>query len=283
MAVQVATLQREEIASQSRFTATVREQQRIELSFKVPGTVAAAASSGAGRQAARRPRRRRGDGRSRPPAGHAGRLRLSAARWKWPAIGWPRPKPSSGRPRRRSRRCGRISIASRPCANAGRWPSRRTTTCWPTAIRPRPSWTASHREVSAATIALQQAEDDRKHCCAPVADPQGDRFPQVRGKRRARAGRPTGLPGHGPGHVRVAFGVPDTKINQFSRPDADRHGRRLSRRAFRRPGHEDPARRRPADADLRGGSDDRRSPRPEARHGGHDHRRASRKAWCCCR
>jgi multidrug efflux system membrane fusion protein len=39
-AVQVTLLQREEIGSETRFSATVRERQRIELSFKVPGTVA---------------------------------------------------------------------------------------------------------------------------------------------------------------------------------------------------------------------------------------------------
>ena len=40
VAVRVAELKREPIVSAVRFGATVREQQRIELSFKVPGTVA---------------------------------------------------------------------------------------------------------------------------------------------------------------------------------------------------------------------------------------------------
>jgi RND family efflux transporter MFP subunit len=39
-AVHVTTLRRETIVSATRFSATVREHQRIELSFKVPGTVA---------------------------------------------------------------------------------------------------------------------------------------------------------------------------------------------------------------------------------------------------
>ena len=41
IAVQVANLKREPILSETRFSATVRERQRIALSFKVPGTVAA--------------------------------------------------------------------------------------------------------------------------------------------------------------------------------------------------------------------------------------------------
>ena len=41
IAVQVITLKREAVSSETRFTATVRELQRIELSFKVPGTLAA--------------------------------------------------------------------------------------------------------------------------------------------------------------------------------------------------------------------------------------------------
>jgi multidrug efflux pump subunit AcrA (membrane-fusion protein) len=39
--VQVATLRPEPIAMETRFSATVRERHRIELSFKVSGTVAA--------------------------------------------------------------------------------------------------------------------------------------------------------------------------------------------------------------------------------------------------
>jgi RND family efflux transporter MFP subunit len=39
IAVNVATLQRESVVSELRYSASVREWQRIELSFKVPGTV----------------------------------------------------------------------------------------------------------------------------------------------------------------------------------------------------------------------------------------------------
>ena len=41
IAVQVVALKREPISSETRFSATVRERQRISLSFKVPGTVTA--------------------------------------------------------------------------------------------------------------------------------------------------------------------------------------------------------------------------------------------------
>jgi len=105
------------------------------------------------------------------------------------------------------------------------------------------------REVSAATVAQQQADDDLKHCalCLPIAKATISRK-YVETGERVPAGQPV-FQVMDLAKVRVAFGVPDTKVTQF------RAGQALtvmadafSRRAVHRPGVQDPAYGRSADA-----------------------------------
>ena len=71
------------------------------------------------------------------------------------------------------------------------------------------------REVSAVAVALQQAEDDLKNCALglPIAKATISRK-YVESGERVQAGQPI-LQVMDLSGVRVAFGVPDTKINQF--------------------------------------------------------------------
>ena len=190
------------------------------------------ASSRVRRQAARCARRRRSGCRSRPPVGKSRWIPIFNVAWKWPAIAWPKPRRRSTRPRRRSRRCGRISIASRPCGNAGRWPSRRSKTCWPAAIR-RAELDGVGREISAATIALQQAEDDLEALLArlPIAKATVSRK-YVESGERVQAGQPV-LPGHGPvARCASPSACPTRRSTNFSSGQTgDRHGRCFPRRA----------------------------------------------------
>ena len=269
MAVQVATLKREEIASQSRFTATVREQQRIELSFKVPGTVASFLQvpglEGKLRDV------HEGDEVRRRLAHPLASLDDSDYQ-ATPGNGPRSPGPSRGEEARDRgdghRGAGEFRSHARPCGNAGRWPSRRSKTCRPAAMRRLPSWMASRREVSAATTALQQAEDDRKHCSLrlPIAKATVSRK-YVESGERVQAGQPV-FQVMDLATMRAAFGVPDTKVDQFSSGQThDRHGRCLPGEQFVGRVSKILACGRPANAELRGGSDDRPSPRPAARHG----------------
>ena len=260
MAVQVTTLKREEIVSQSRFTATVREQQRIELSFKVPGTVALLLQvpglEGKPRDV------HEGDevtADSGPPVGPARRFRLSAAAGNGPRSTWPRPRPS--------RRATEATVTA-VRANFERMKALRergsvAQQAFDDVLARRDSADAeldgSRREVSAADHRPATGRRRLEELLASVADRQGHRFPQVRGKRRARPGRAAGLRrSWTSATVRVAFGVPDTKVNQFSAgqtmtvmADAFPGQRFVGRVSKILPGG------RPAHAELRGGSDDR--------------------------
>ena len=96
VAVRVATLHAERIVSGTPFSATVREQRCVELSFKVPGTVVEMMQVvGGGRAASRRAGGGRRPGRPESADRPIGRRRLSAPGCRWPRNGWPRRKRSS--------------------------------------------------------------------------------------------------------------------------------------------------------------------------------------------
>ena len=75
---------------------------------------------------------------------------------------------------------------------------------------------AARREISAAETALQQAEDDWKHCSLrlPIAKATVSRK-YVESGERVQAGQPV-LEVMDLATLRAAFSVPDTKVNQFS-------------------------------------------------------------------
>jgi multidrug efflux system membrane fusion protein len=72
-----------------------------------------------------------------------------------------------------------------------------------------------HHEVSAATVAQQQAEDDLENCalCLSLAKATISRK-YIESGERVQAGQPV-FQVMDLARLRVAFGVPDTKVNQF--------------------------------------------------------------------
>ena len=133
---------------------------------------------------------------------------------------------------------------------------------------------AVQREIGGASVALQQAEDDLEELFARLADSQGRHLAKVDRTRRTRAGRAAGVRDHGP------LARP-RGLRRFRHADQSisRSGRSVAVTADAFPGEhfagqvtKIAAGRRSAHANLRGRSDDRRAERPEAGHGGDDHR-----------
>jgi RND family efflux transporter MFP subunit len=211
----VATLKREELLSQSRFTATVREQQRIELSFKVPGTmmslqqvpgpdgklrdvhegdeVVAVAAQSLARLDDSDYQRRLTMARDHLAQAQA-KQRAAEATATAVRANFDRMKGLLERGSVAQQAFDDI-LARRDSANA--------------------ELDALRREVSAATAALQQAEDDWKHCSLrlPIAKATISRK-YVEIGERVQAGQPV-MQVMDLAMVRVAFGVPDTKVSQF--------------------------------------------------------------------
>ncbi|MEI8374413.1 MAG: efflux RND transporter periplasmic adaptor subunit [Planctomycetota bacterium] len=216
VAVQVATLKREDIASQSRFTATVREQQRIELSFKVPGTVLSllqvSGLDGKPRDV------HEGDEVVADPAGPLASLDGSDYQRR---LEMTRDRLAQAQARQRATEATVTAVR----ANFDRMKALRqresvTQQAFEDVQARRDSADAeldgSRREVSAATTALQQAEDDRKNCALslPITKATVSRK-YVENGERVQAGQPV-FQVMDLATLRVAFGVPDTKVNQFS-------------------------------------------------------------------
>jgi RND family efflux transporter MFP subunit len=215
MSVQTLTLQREIVQSETRFTATVREHERIQLSFKVPGTVTALRQV-AGVDAVSR-ELHEGDevigGDTQPLARledsdyqrrvTAARDRLDQARAKQRATEATVTAVRASFKRMKALR-ERGSIAQQAFEDVL---ARHDAS--------EAELEAAARDVSSATVAWQQAEDDLKHCALllPVAKATISRKYVEHGER-VQAGQPI-LEVMELASVRVAFGVPDTKVDQF--------------------------------------------------------------------
>jgi RND family efflux transporter MFP subunit len=215
IAVQVATLSREAITSEMRFTATVRELQRIELSFKVPGTLATMLQVPGfdGKQRdlhegdevradAAQPLARLDDSDYQRRAKMT-RDRLAQAQARQRATEATVTAVRAKYERMKTLR-DRESVAQQAFEDV---------------LARRDSAVAEldgvRREVSAATVALQQAEDDLKNCALslPIAKATISKK-YVESGERVQAGQPV-LQVMDLSSVRVAFGVPDTKVNQI--------------------------------------------------------------------
>ena len=216
MAVQVAALKREEIASQSRFTATVREQQRIELSFKVPGTVASLLQvpglEGKLRDV------HEGDEVVADPAHPLASLDDSDYQRR---LEMARDRLAQAKAKQRATEATVTAVR----ANFDRMKALRergsvAQQAFEDVLARRDSSDAELDGVasrgSAATTALQQAEDDRKHCSLqlPIAKATVSRK-YVESGERVQAGQPV-FQVMDLATMRAAFSVPDTKVNQFS-------------------------------------------------------------------
>ena len=206
---------REDIASQSRFTATLRERQRIELSFKVPGTLSLLLQVPGL------------DGKLRDL--HEGdvvvpipldrwpisTIPIISGGWRWPAINWPRRRPAARERGHGYRGAGEFRSHESPAG---------TRVGGPAGIRRHPSPPRIDRcrvgrraaRYRRPRTAVQQAEDDRKHCLLqlPIAKATVSRK-YVESGERVQAGQPV-FQVMDLATLRAAFGVPDTKVNQFS-------------------------------------------------------------------
>ena len=215
MAVQVVSLKREKVSTETRFTATVRERQRIELSFKVPGTVATllqvAGVDGQQRNLqegdelrgdANRPLARLDDSDYRRRSSVAAD-RLAQAQARERATQATATAIRANYTRMKSLR-ERGSVAQQAFEDIQ---ARRDSA--------EAELEAVAREVSGAKVALQQAEDDLSNCALrlPIAAATLSRK-NVEIGERVQAGQPA-FQVMDLSSVRVAFGIPDTKVPQF--------------------------------------------------------------------
>jgi multidrug efflux system membrane fusion protein len=215
MAVQVAVLKSEPVVSEIRFSATVWERHRIELSFKVPGTVQSllqmpgpdgqlhsvhegdVVTSDPDRPLARlepsdykRQLSGAGDRLAQAEAEeHAATAGVTVARVTFDRIKSLVERDSV------SRQMYDDALARKDSAEA--------------------RLDAAHRQVQAATVTLHQAEDDFKNCDLrlPLAEAVVSRKNIEEGER-VQAGQPV-FQVMDLSEVRVAFGVPDTKVGHF--------------------------------------------------------------------
>jgi RND family efflux transporter MFP subunit len=215
IAVQVATLQREVVNSERRFTASVREKQRIELSFKVPGTIASmlqvADSDGKPRDL------HEGDevvARGQPL------IRLDDADYQR-RVATARERLAQAQAKQRAAE----AMASAVRISYERMQSLRdqgaiARQTYDDTLARRDSaeaeLEAAGREITAATVARQQAEDDLKNCSLilPIERATVSKKYVELGER-VQGGQPV-LEVMDLAGVRVAFGVPDTKVGQFN-------------------------------------------------------------------
>lgn len=215
VAVQVAKLKREPIVSETRFSATVRERHRVELSFKVPGTVAELLQV---------------DGPDGKPHDlHEGDTITSDVNHPLARLD------DSDYKRRMTTAQDRLAqVQAKQRAATASVTALRANFERIKGLRERGSVAqqsyddmlarrdaaeaeldAVRREASGASVALQQAEDDWRHCSltAPIAEATISRKFIERGERVA-AGQPV-FEIMDLSQVRVAFGVPDTQLSHF--------------------------------------------------------------------
>jgi RND family efflux transporter MFP subunit len=215
VAVQTAKLKQERLSLDVRFTATVREQQRIELSFKVPGTVKSLLQvQGL-------------DGKMRDI--HEGdpvtsdvnhplamlddsdyQRQVSAAEERL------------AQAEAMERSATAIHVDARATFERMKGLFEKTSIArqgFDDALAKRDSSEASldaaKRQVRAAMVALHQAQDDLKQCKLVLPIPQAVvSRKNIEGGERVPAGHPV-MQVMDLSRVRVAFGVPDTKFSQF--------------------------------------------------------------------
>jgi len=215
VAVQVTTLDSEAVACQLRFSAIVREWQQVNLSFKVPGTVTellqvpsadaslrdvqegdvVAADAG-------RPLARLDDSdfaRQRAAAAE----RLAQVQAKEQAV-LARLPAAENDYRRMKTLCEQRSASQQALDDAQ---ARRDAIA--------AELEGTRREIAEARVALQQAEDDWQNCTLAVPLPRATIAKRlVEPHERVQAGQPV-FQIMDLSRLRVAFGVPDTKLVEF--------------------------------------------------------------------
>lgn len=215
IAVQVMPVRGERITAEHRFSATVREKQRIELSFKVPGTIATmlqvTGPDGKPRDLH--------EGDEVVATGKQPLVRLDDSDYQR-RVATTKDRLAQAQAKQRATEAMATAIR----ANFERMKSLRergsiAQQAFDDVLARRDSVEAelegTAREISAATVAQQQAEDDLKNCALslPIAKATVSRKYLERGER-VQGGQPA-LEVMDLASVRVAFSVPDTKVNQF--------------------------------------------------------------------
>jgi len=214
-AVQVVTLAQEQVACRTQISATVRERRAVDLSFKVPGTVKqllqVRGADGTLRDV------QEGDvvnGDLRQPLAQlddadcqrqrsAAAERLAQARAKEQAVAANLTAAEAEYRRLKELR------DERALADQAHDAARARRDAFQAVLA------GARREVAAANVALQQAEDDLRNCSLCVPLPQATIARKlVEPNERVQAAR-TVLQVMDLSQVRVAFGVPDTKIAEF--------------------------------------------------------------------
>jgi RND family efflux transporter MFP subunit len=215
VAVQVATLTNETVACQMRFSAIVREWQQVDLSFKVPGTVKDLLQVPAAGSSLRDVQE--GDVVTADPQQPLARL------------------DDSDYQRQRTAAAERLAqVQAKEQAVVARLTAaesdyRRVKAMWERKAVPdqamdeararRDSIEAeqegTRREIAGASVALQQADDDLQNCTLTVSIPRATIARRlVEPHERIPAGQPV-FQIMDLSRLRVAFGVPDTKLGEF--------------------------------------------------------------------
>jgi RND family efflux transporter MFP subunit len=215
IAVQVAALKSEPITSEVHFSATVRERHRLELSFKVPGTVAAfwqvAGSDGRLRDV------HEGDAVSCDPAHPLARLDDSDYKRRLETT---EDRVAQAQAKRRAAMAGVTAVRAnferiKGLRERGSVAQQTYDDMLARKDSAEAELEAAGRETSAANVARQQAEDDWKNCTLRLPIPSGIVSRKyIESGERVPAGQPV-FQIMDLAKVRVAFGVPDTRLEQF--------------------------------------------------------------------
>ncbi len=215
IAVRVAKLEREPINLETRFSATVRERQRTELSFKVPGTVETLLQvkgpDGKLRDV------QEGDvvtADAQHPLAHLDdsdyKRRVAAAQERL----------AQARAKERAVTANLTAVrANFARVDALRERGSIAQQAYDDVLAKRDALVAeleaTQREIGAVTVALQQAEDDQQHCALLAPMPKGTVSRKyVEGHERVLAGQPV-IEIMDLSQVRIAFGVADTGVDRF--------------------------------------------------------------------
>lgn len=215
VAVQVARLTNETVACQMRFSAVVREWQHVELSFKVPGTVKDLLQVPASGTSLRDVQE--GDAVNADPQQPLARLddadyqrqrtaaveRLAQVQAKEQAV-VARLTAAESDYRRAKAMWERKAVSDQAIDEAR---ARRDAT--------EAEREGTRREIAEAGVALQQADDDLRNCTLGVPIPQATIARRlIEPHERVQAGQPV-FQIMDLSRLRVAFGVPDTKLAGF--------------------------------------------------------------------
>ncbi|MEN6451072.1 MAG: efflux RND transporter periplasmic adaptor subunit [Thermoguttaceae bacterium] len=216
IAVRAAALKREAVVSTTRFSATVRERQRIELSFKVPGTIA-------GLLQLEGP-----DGKPRDvhegdvvvsSEGNRPLIRLDDSDYRRRVAG-ARDRLAQVQAKKQAATAAVVAVrANFERIKALRERNSVAQQTYDDMLAKRDSTEAeleaARREESGASVALQQAEDDLANCSLRLPIPKAvvSRKFVERGER-VPAGQPV-FEIMDLTQMRVAFGVPDTQVGRF--------------------------------------------------------------------